>query len=228
PVGRRLKVINPEYPDSWRTIVGVVGDIAYRGLGEELQPTIYTPFSQTPFSWLYVMLRTPSPPAAVMGPLRTVVPSVHPALTAASVRPMREVVSETVAEPRFNMVLVSAFAVLALVLASVGIYGVIAHSVTQRTHEIGVRMALGAAGWDVLRLVLGEGVGLALAGVVIGLGGAAALTRLMTGLLFGIGVTDATTYGGVAALLLTVALLASYIPSRRAMRIEPVSALRAE
>ena len=228
PVGRRLKVINPEYPDTWRTIVGVVGDITYRGLGEELQPTIYTPFAQTPFFWLYVMVRTPSPPATLMAPLRRVLPAVHPTITAATVRSMRDVVSESVSEPRFNLILVSSFAALALLLAAIGIYGVIAYSVTQRTREIGVRMALGAAGWDVLRLVLAEGVALALAGVVIGLGGAVALTRLMTGLLFGIAATDAATYVGVAALLLTVALLASYIPSRRAMRVEPVTALRAE
>src|SRR5262249_24817875 len=151
-----------------------------------------------------------------------------PTITAASLRPMSAVVSDAVAEPRFNMLLVSGFAVLALLLAGIGIYGVIAYSVMQRTHEIGVRMALGAGRWDVLRLVVGEGVGLALVGVVLGLGAAIGLTRLMATLLFGVGATDTVTYGGVAAVLLTVAILASYLPSRRAMRVEPVTALRAE
>jgi putative ABC transport system permease protein len=227
-VGRRVKLINPEQSDAWRTIVGVVGDLHYRGLEEDVQPTLYTPFAQTPFMWLYVMVRTPVASDAMMRSLREVTPSVHPALTAANLRPMTDVVAQTMAEPRFNMVLVSSFALLALVLSAIGIYGVIAYSVAQRTHEIGVRMALGAARGDVMRLVLVEGVGVALAGVTLGVAGAALLTGMMGRLLFGVTARDPLAFGAGAAVLLVVAVAASYIPARRATRLEPVTALRAE
>jgi predicted permease len=227
-VGRRIKLLNPEQSADWRTIVGVVGDVKYRGLDEESQPTVYTPFAQTPFMWIYVMVRTIGDVEPMMRTLRTVVPSVNPTLIAANIRPMEEVLSESVAVPRFNMLLVSAFAILALLLSAIGIYGVIAYSVTQRTHEIGVRMALGAARVDVLRLVLSEGIATAAAGVALGLAGAAAITGVMTTLLFGITARDPLTFGAGAALLLAVAVLASYIPALRAMHVEPVTALRAE
>jgi putative ABC transport system permease protein len=160
--------------------------------------------------------------------LRTVVPSVNPSLTAANIRPMEQVVAQSVAVPRFNMLLVSAFALLALLLAAIGMYGVIAYSVAQRTHEIGVRMALGAERIDVLRLVLSEGMATAAGGVAVGLAGAAALTGAMTRLLFGITARDPLTFGAGAVMLLVVAVLASVIPALRATRVEPVTALRAE
>jgi predicted permease len=227
-VGRRMKLLNPEQSDDWRTIVGVVGDVNYRGLDEESQPTVYTPFAQTPFMWMYVMVRTTGSVEPMIRTLRTVVPSVNPSLTAANIRPMEQVVAQSVAVPRFNMLLVSAFAILALVLSAIGIYGVIAYSVAQRRHEIGVRMALGAERVDVLRLVLSEGIAMAAAGVALGLGGAAALTGVMRTLLFGVTARDPLTFGAGAVLLLLVALLASYIPALRATRVEPVTALRAE
>jgi len=227
-VGHRLKLINPEQSSEWRTIVGVVGDVKYRGLDQDSQPAIYTPFAQTPFLWLYVMVRATGPIEPLMRSLRTIVPAVSPVLTAGNLRPMTDVIAQSVAEPRFQMVLVSSFAVLALVLSAIGIYGVLAYSVAQRTHEIGVRMALGAGGHDVMRLVLGEGLTLAVAGVALGLAGAAALTRLMSGLLFGITARDPLTFAGGAAALLAVAALACYIPARRATRVEPIAALRAE
>jgi putative ABC transport system permease protein len=141
---------------------------------------------------------------------------------------MTDVLAQSVAEPRFNMILVSLFAALALLLSAVGIYGVVAYSVVQRTHEIGVRMALGAAATDVLRLILTEGIAVAVAGVALGLVGAAALARVMTTLLFGITPRDPLTFGAGAGLLLLVAILASYVPARHATRVEPVTALRGE
>jgi putative ABC transport system permease protein len=228
PVGRRLKLVNPEQSPEWRTIVGVVGDVKYRGLNEESQPTIYTPFAQTPFMWLYVMVRTPETLESMARSLRTVVPAVNPSLTAANIRSMEDVVAQSVAVPRFNMLLLSGFAALALVLSAIGIYGVIGYSVAQRTHEIGVRMALGAERSDVLRLVLKEGVVIAAAGVALGLAAAALLSRLMANLLFGVTAHDPVTFGLSGGLLLFVALCASYIPARRATRVEPVTALRSE
>jgi putative ABC transport system permease protein len=228
PVGRRVRLVNPEQSPEWRTIVGVVGDIQYRGLAEDLEPTIYTPFAQTPFLWLYVMVRSSGEPDALLASLRTVVPGVDPKLTAANVRLVEDVLASSAAEPRFNMLLVSGFALLALVLAAVGIAGVIAYSVAQRTHEIGVRMALGAATRDVIRLVLRDGLGMALAGVALGLTGAALVTRLMRTMLFGVGERDPLTFAAGAFVLLLVALLACYVPARRALRVDPMIALRTE
>jgi predicted permease len=225
PVGKRLRLINPEQSNEWRTIVGVVGDVKYQGLDEESRPTVYTSFSQTPFMWLYFMVRGGGELAAS---IRSAVASVDPSLTAANLRPMEEVVSQSVANPRFQALLVSSFAALALALAAIGIYGVIAYSVTQRTHEIGVRMALGAAASDVLRLVLREGVLMAAAGVVIGLAGSALLTRLLATQLVGVTPRDPIAFGSAGLLLLAVAALASYIPARRAVRVDPIAALRAE
>jgi putative ABC transport system permease protein len=227
-VGRRLKLINPEQSPEWRTIVGVVGDIAYRGLQDESQPTVYTPFAQTPFFWLYVMVRSPGDFESMARTLQSVVPTVHPSLTAASIRPMVEVMAQGVAEPRFNMLLVSAFAALALMLASIGIYGVIAYSVAQRTHEIGVRMALGAARRDVLRLVLSDGLRISIAGVGLGVAASVALTRVMASLLVGVSPRDPLTFSVGAALLLLVAAVASYVPALRASRVNPGTALRGQ
>lgn len=228
PIGRRLRIINPEYEADWRTIVGVVGDVTYQGLDAEVPPTLYTPYAQTPFLWLYVMLRTNGAAPDLASAVRSAVPAVDPRLNASSVRPMSETIAGTVAEPRFNMLLVSSFAVLALALAAIGLYGVIAYSVVQRTHEIGVRMALGAVRADVMRRVLGEGFVLAAAGVAIGLAGSAMLTRLMASQLVGITPRDPLTFAGGALLLLGVALFASYVPAWRASRVDPVVALRAE
>jgi putative ABC transport system permease protein len=225
-VGHRLKIVNPEQAADWRTIVGVVADVDYAGIQEEPRPAIYTPFVQTPFLWLYVMVRTPARLDAVLPVLRAAVPAVNPTLVAGDVRAMTDVLSLTVAEPRFNMLLVSAFAGLALVLSAIGIYGVIAYSVAQRTHEIGVRMALGARTSDVRRLVVREGAGVGAAGVALGLIAAGLLARLMAGLLFGIAPRDPITFAAGAALLLSIALAASYVPARRASRVEPVTALR--
>ena len=228
PVGRRIRIINPEYSGEWRTIVGVVGDVQFRRLDRDMDPTIYTPFSQTPFMWGYVMVRTTGDPSALTRSIKGIVRSVDPNVIASGVRPMIEVVSGTVAEPRLSMLLVSGFAVLALVLASVGIYGVIAYSVSQRTHELGLRMALGAGRAGVLAMIIREGLVTATIGIVAGLGAAALATRLMSDLLVGITARDPLTFGGGAVLLLMIAAAASYLPARRATRVDPMVALRAE
>ena len=228
PVGRRIRIINPEYSSDWRTIVGVVGDVQFRRLDRDMDPTIYTPFSQTPFMWAYVMVRTTGDPSALTRSIKGIVRSVDPNVIASGVRPMPEVVSGTVAEPRLSMLLVSGFALLALILASVGIYGVIAYSVSQRTHELGLRMALGAGRAGVLAMIIREGLVTATIGIVAGLGAAALATRLMSDLLVGITARDPLTFGGGAVLLLLIAAAASYLPARRATRVDPMVALRAE
>jgi len=225
-VGHRLRIINPEQSPEWRTIVGVVGDVKYRGLDEETPPTLYTPFAQTPFMWLYVMVRTPGRLDALATTIRSLVPAVEPSLTAGNIRPMADVIAQGISAPRFNMLLVSAFAGLALLLSSIGIYGVIAYSVAQRNQEIGVRMALGAGRADILRLVLHEGLVIALGGIALGLAGSFALGRVMTGLLVGVSARDPLTFVLGTVLLLFVALVASYTPALRAANVEPMAALR--
>lgn len=225
-VGKRIQLVNSEESDEWREIIGVVGEIRYSGLDDPSEAAIYTPFAQTPFWWSNLMLRTTVQPEAVIQTVRDAVASVDPSLEPANFRTMQQLVSESVAQPRFFTTLLGAFALLALLLAAVGIYGVMAYSVTQRTHEIGVRLALGARSFDILRLVLRQGMILVLAGAGIGLFGAWAATRVMARLLFEVSSTDPKTFAGVALLLITVALLACYIPARRALKVDPMVALR--
>jgi putative ABC transport system permease protein len=227
-VGRRVRLVNPEYGAGWRTIVGVVADVRYAGLDDSGGACLYTPFAQTPFFWTYLMVRTAGEPLAVAGAVRAAVSSVDPSLEAAEVKAMTDVVAQSVSAPRFNVVLISAFAALALVLAAVGVYGVIAYSAGQRTREIGVRLALGATRGDVVRLVAAEGMRLAAAGVGLGLVAAAAASRVLTRLLFEVGATDAGTYALAAAALFGLALLASAVPALRASRLAPMAALRTE
>ncbi|MCI0488481.1 MAG: ABC transporter permease [Blastocatellia bacterium] len=228
PLGKQLKLVNQEHDDDWRTIVGVVGDVKYTGLDDPGWSTLYTPFAQTPFLWTYVMVRTASDPGGFAAAIREAVSSVNPDLTAAKIRTMDQLISESVAQPRFNMLLLSIFGLVALALAAVGIYGVIAYSVTERTHEIGIRQALGARAGDILRLIIRQGMLLTLAGVAIGLTAAYWLTRLMEGLLFGVSATDFMTFASISLLLVAVALLACYIPARRATKVDPMIALRYE
>jgi putative ABC transport system permease protein len=227
-IGKRLQLVNSELSNEWREIVGVVGDVRYSGLDDTGVNTIYTPFMQTPFLWSNLMIRTSVPPQTLIQSVRGAVASVNSSLQPANFLTMEQLVYDSVARPRLNTVLLAAFAALALALAAVGIYGVIAYSVSRRAHEIGVRMALGARKGDVIRLILRQGMTPAIAGAAVGLVGAWAATRLMSGLLFEVSATDPATFAAITLTLMAVALLACYIPARRATKVDPMVALRCE
>jgi putative ABC transport system permease protein len=227
-VGKRLQLVNSELSNEWREIVGVVSDVRNNGLGSSDVNTIYTPFAQTPFTWSYLMIRASVPPETLIQSVRGAVASVNSSLQPASFLTMEQLVYDSVARPRLNTVLLAAFAALALALAAVGIYGVIAYSVSRRAQEIGVRMALGARKGDVIRLILRQGMTPAIAGAALGLVGAWAATRLMSGLLFEVSATDPATFSAITLTLMAVALFACYIPARRATKVDPMVALRCE
>jgi putative ABC transport system permease protein len=208
-----------------------VGDVKHFGLDTPEEPALYTPYAQSgaPWKrWQILVARTPGEPSAFADAVKKQIWQIDSQLPVTKLQTMPEVMALSVAEWRFNMLLLGLFAAVALMLAGVGIYGVISYSVTQRTHEIGVRMALGAQARDVLRLIVGQGLKLAALGVVLGTAGAFGLTRLMATLLFGVRPTDPLTFGLIALLLLGVALLASYLPARRALKLDPMIALRYE
>jgi putative ABC transport system permease protein len=215
---------------NWASIEGVVGDVRQQGLRSEPQPEVYISYLQDPFAWSYLSLlvRTSFDPMKLVSSIQGVIWSVDKDLPIASVSTMEQIRSGSIAQPRITALLLMVFASLALVLASVGIYGVMAYAVTQRTHEMGLRMALGARVTDVLKLVVGEGIILAAGGVALGLAGAFALTRVLAKLLWGVRPTDPATFIAVSLLLAGVALLASYVPARRATKVDPMVALRYE
>jgi putative ABC transport system permease protein len=211
-----------------REIVGVVGDVRFDTLAMEAQPEYYVPYPQAPELSVTLVVRAAAGGASLPAALREQVRAIDPNLPPGTVRPMEKYLAISVAPRRFSAVLLGCFALVALALAATGLYGVLAYSVACRTREIGIRVALGANPRDVLRLVVAQGMVLTLVGLAIGLAGALMLTRFLSGLLFGVGATDLLTYTGVSALLAAVALLACYLPARRAARVDPVTALHYE
>jgi len=228
-VGKRLAISQEESgPPVWREIVGVVGNVRHKALETEVMPEAYFPYKQSPGNYMSLVVRTASDPASMVPAIRSQVLSIDKDQPVSDVMTMEQRVAKSVAAKRFVMFLLGAFSILALGLAAVGIYGVMAYLVTQRTQEIGVRMALGAQKRDVLQLVVGKGMVLAIIGTAIGLVASLALTRLMRSLLFEVTPTDGLTFVIVSVVLLTVALLACYIPARRATKVDPLVALRYE
>jgi putative ABC transport system permease protein len=212
-----------------REIVGVVSTERHAGIAAEPHNGAYVPMSQfSRAGQLTVLVRTRSDPAALTGALRQAIHDIDPVIAVFQAQPMTEVLAASVATPRFSTVLVSTFAAVALLLAAIGLYGVISHAVSQRTREIGIRMALGASRAAVLQMVVGRGLFLAAVGVAAGLAVAAATVRLFAALLFGVSATNVLTYAASGMVLLAMGALASYVPARRAMRVDPVIALRAE
>ena len=228
PLGLRIKRGGPASEAPWMTVVGVVGNIKTDGFDQPDQPHLYYPIFQNPAYAMAIYVRTDVAAATVTQSLREQVHSLDRDLPVFGETSLARVAAESMSRRRFAMQVVGLFGVLALLLAAVGIYGVIAYSVTQRTREIGIRVALGASKTAILGWVLKQGLTLTIVGVVIGLVGAFALTRLLRSLLFGVGPTDFVTYGVLAALLTLVALVACYVPARRATKVDPLIALRYE
>jgi putative ABC transport system permease protein len=229
-LGRRVR-LGEDKP--WMTIVGVAADTAQDGLDrahtfEEMFYPYTNPSDPIPISFMTLVVRSPLPPESLAASLRREVRELDPGVPLSRVETMRALAERANAGARLNLLLVALFAGLALALAAVGVYGVMSYAVTERRHEIGVRLALGARGRDVVGMIVRQGMRLALAGVAVGLVGAFALTRLMAGLLYGVGATDPATYAAVALLLAAVALLACLVPALRATRVDPLSALRHE
>ena len=229
PVGSRITFGDPtDSATSWMTVVGVVGDVRQDGAVSPAYPQIYVPFAQLSNRSVVVALRTGRNPLALAAPLKRALAGVDPGLALSQVTTMEQRVAGTLARPRVNALLLAGFAATALVLAALGIYGVIAYSVVQRTRELGIRVALGASADAVLGMVMRQGLTPVMIGLGVGLGVAAVGSRVLRSLLYGVTATDLATYGAVAAFLTVVASAASYVPARRAARSDPVLALRAE
>jgi putative ABC transport system permease protein len=226
PIGKHINVTNG--PERFREIVGIVSDVKQYGLDQPTTAQTYEPFLQTPFSGMTLVVRTEGNPTSLSAAIRGQVLAVDKDQPVSRIRPLDQIISDSVSKQRFSMTLLGVFAVLALLLAAVGLYGVMSYAVTQRTHEIGIRMALGANARDVLRLIIGHGMKLALIGVAIGLIASLILTRVMASFLFGVSATDPVTFIAISVVLSGVALAACFVPARRALKVDPMVALRYE
>jgi putative ABC transport system permease protein len=225
-IGKRFR--SPAYGKGQAAVVGVVADVRHDGLDQDVTPEIFAPYWQNAWSQITLTIHTQVDPLSLISSVRRQALSVDSNMPVYEVMTMEQRLSDSVSSRRFNLLLLGAFALFALILAAVGVYGVIAYAVTRRTHEIGVRMALGARAPDVLRLFIRQGMSLVAAGVAIGLLGALALTQVMKSLLFGVSAIDPLTFALVASLLALVALAACYLPARRATKVDPIAALRHE
>ncbi|HXO26818.1 MAG TPA: FtsX-like permease family protein, partial [Thermoanaerobaculia bacterium] len=235
PVGKRIRLYwNESDKGPWLEIVGVVRDVAFRRLGEAPQPELYLPEAQGravadfPSQQMTLVVRSAADPRALAAAVRREVRAVDPTVPVSKVQTLDELLARSVSRSRFNLILLALFAAVALALAAVGIYGILANAVRQRSREIGIRKALGARQGDVFRLLVGQGMRLTGIGLALGLGGAAALSRFQQSLLFGVAPTDPLTYAAVSLLLCAVALVACSLPARRAMTVDPMVTLRAE
>ncbi len=225
PIGKRFGVNCAGTTCNWNSIIGVVGDV--RELGPTANP-LNTMYFLGTMNEMTLVVRAAQDSSNLIANVRSAITAVDPDQPVANIRSMENIVSEFIAPRRLTMLLAGLFATLALLLAIIGLYGVISYSVAQRSRELGVRLALGAAKGDILHLIITHGFGLAVAGIILGMAGALVFSQVLSSLLFGITATDPLTFGAVALLLLAVSLLACYIPARRATRVDPMIALRYE
>jgi putative ABC transport system permease protein len=225
PIGKRISFDDRQ---SWISIVGIIGDVKQLGLDSSAKPEVYFPYLQVVAPEMSLVIRTSSNPLSLAATLKSQIQMIDKDLPIDDAKTMQQLLAESSSGRRFNMLLLSVFAAVALVLAIVGIYGVMSYTVARRTHEIGIRVAVGAQPLDVFRMVIGQGMKLAIIGVACGLAGAFGLTRLMTTMLFGVEPTDPATFVSIAVLLTGVTLVACYIPARRATKVDPLVALRYE
>jgi putative ABC transport system permease protein len=228
PLGRQMRFGFPPDSNVSREIVGIVGDIRDAALSRKPGPMMYVPFAQAPLYGAEVVVRSSLSASSVAAGIRQAVRSIDKNLPVTDIEPLNDALGKSISQERFRTFLLGSFSAIALMLAAVGIFGVMSYSASQRTHEIGIRIALGAGRREVLRLILGQGMKLALFGLGIGVVAAFLLTRLMSSLLYGVSATDPVTFASVTIILLSVALTACYIPARRAMRVDPMVALRHE